>query len=233
MEDEIGHKLFVRLPSGIGLTPTGEIFRDCFRKIIHELENAKTACSSLKEKIFGNIHIAVHPIIGRTAIPLIEEEMGSVNALNLHYKFEHSRDAIQSVTNFDVDFAIVASTFQHADIKKIKLWTENIELYSKSGKMEKTIIANQNMINAEKILKKLKPEKVRWVNDYGVLLSILESNDVMGLLPNTILSKKTSLKSLQRFNPSFEISLIYRTDLEKTASHQWVINTLKKKCQTL
>ncbi len=227
MEEDIGEKLFVRLPSGIRLTPTGEIYQSSFRRIMLELEQAQRASQTLGEEVFGHIRLAAHPIIARTAIPVIEKARDKVPAVDFQYLFQNSMDAIQSVAEYQADFAIVASTFKHGDIKKIKLWSEHIGLYSKSGKSEKVIFANKNMINAERILKKFDKLWVREVNDYDVLLSILQQSSAMGLLPNTLVTEKDSLQCIQKFNPHFDISLIYRTDLQQTAGRRWLIDTLK------
>ncbi len=233
MEEEVGRPLFVRMPTGVALTPTGEVYLSSFRKVVQELEQAQMACETLGEEIFGKINLAVHPILGRTVAPLLESVLADQPAVHLSYQFMNSRSAIEAVTEYRCDFAVVASTFSHSDIKKVKLWEENIELYSASGNFEQTIFVNQTMINAEKILKKFKKHRVRWVNDYDVLMAILENNKVMGLLPNTLKVQNSDLKSLQIFKPSFEISLIFRTDLEKTAAHQWLIQSLKEKCASL
>ncbi len=233
MEEEIGKPLFVRMPTGVALTPSGEIYLSSFRKVVQELEHAKMACDTIGEEVFGKITLAVHPILGRTMAPLLEEALAAHPSLTVDYQFMNSRSAIEAVTEYRSDFAIVASTFRHSDIKKIKLWEENIELYSISGRLEDTIFVNKSMINAEKILKKFKRCHVRWVDDYDVLMAILEGNPVMGLLPNTLKVKNSKLVSLQEFKPSFEISLIFRTDLEKTATRKWIIEALKIQCAKL
>lgn len=233
MEEEIGKPLFVRMTTGVDLTPTGEIYLNTFRRVVQELEQAQMACETLGEKIFGKINLALHPILGRTVAPLLEDVLQDQPSVIVDYLFMDSRAAIEAVTEYRSDFAVVASTFRHSDVKKVKLWEENIELYSKSGKLEDTIFVHKAMINAEKILKKFKKNRVRWVNDYDVLMAILEKNPVMGLLPNTLKVKNSPLISLQQFKPSFEISLIFRTDMEQTAAHRWLIDALKKQCSKL
>jgi DNA-binding transcriptional LysR family regulator len=231
MEDEIGQKLFVRLPTGIGLTPTGEIYRESFQKILNEIEHAKLSAQRLTSEVSGRIKIAVHPIVGQTLAPLLEKQIQKDRSIDVDYLFMTSREAMQEVSEYRTDFAVVASTFSHKDIKKLKLWNERIELFSLSGKEEKVIFANRNMINAERILKKFNKIPIRWVNDYGVLRKILLNGQCMGLLPNTLVNREDSLVSIKHFPPIFEISLIFRTDLEKTGAHHWIIDTLKRECQ--
>ncbi len=228
LEEELGAKLFLRLPRGLKLTEEGAVYQRGFNKIIRELKNTEMNAKGLRDGLHGHYKISVHPILGRHIIPEFEARMSTLSGISIEYSFENSRDAVESVMKFESDIAIVADVKAYPDIVKIKLWDEFIGLYSRDGAERETILYNSLMIHAQRILARYPRCITRKLNDYNVLYSVLKGNNFMGLLPNQVEESVGGLVLIKRFRPNVEISLIFRSDKLRTKGVNKVIALLKE-----
>jgi len=227
LEQELGVKLFYRLPRGLRLTPEGEIVLKYFYRISKELGDLQTQIKSLKTAPAGKFQISLHTVIARKILPQLEKNMTEQQTgLELDYIFQSSREGTQSVLNGEADFALVADARNYPDLVKIKLWSDFMGLFSFDGKLKDTVVYNPQTINANKILSKLKCSHYRSIGDYETISLIIKNTHVMGLLPSSVLSLGEGLKMVKKLYTT-DISLIFRSDSNRSLGFKTTIDLIK------
>lgn len=109
----------------------------------------------------------------------------------------------------DIDFALISHALKFPGLIVRKVANENIVLCGVSGKLEKLLLVNEQMLNLNRILQQIN-YKQRWmVNDYFVLSKLLQENrEIMGLLPESLVVDKPTLKIIQSYKNIGKISAI-------------------------
>jgi hypothetical protein len=226
-EKEFSCKLFYRLPRGLKLTREGEIIITTCRKILKEYEQLSLTIKNIDENIRGKFKFSMHSVLAKNVIPHLEYHLEHEN-LNIQreYLFQSSRIGTLAVLRSEVDFAIVADAKNYPELVKINLWSEFTALYSRDGKTKTTLYYNPEMINALKIITKLKCHSYIEIADYDVLFHTIEKLDVMAILPNSVIERHLKYRLIKKFYAT-DISLIYRADLPKTAAVKKIIQLIK------
>lgn len=226
IEKKLDARLFMRLPRGVKPTKYGEVYLKSYKKILTIMENTEKKVSALKSDYSQSIKISIHPILGDNLIPKIEKELILYPEIRLKYIFMESREGIQDVLNGNVDCAIVADPYDYPDLVKKTLWKEYVALYSKDAKIKETVLYNSKMISANKLLKIINFERSRAIDNYWIIHSLLKNNDFMALLPNSMVKDDDPIERIKKFSPLIEVSLVYRSDQNKTKSFSKVISTI-------
>lgn len=227
IELKLGIKVFYRLPRSLKVTKEGEIYLRTFKNILGLLHNAMNEVDSLQNNLMEQISIGMHPLLGKFLIPRIERNMEEFPSIELQYIFKNSREVIQDVLESKIDFGIVADAKDYPELVIKPLWKEDIGLYSADGKVKEKIFFNPSMISSQKILNKLDCQKVRAIDDYNVLYSILKRSNSMGLLPEPIAESEGKLKLIEMFRPSIGVFLVYRVDKKRSRSVSKVIGVIQ------
>ena len=58
LEDELGVRIFERIPGGVNLTPAGQVVLDHARKVLYEFSSMKTAIDDLRGMKIGHLRIS-------------------------------------------------------------------------------------------------------------------------------------------------------------------------------
>lgn len=75
IEEEVGAKLFERLPRGVQLTPAGHIYLEHCRRIIRELALAKEALDTSEAIPGGHVNLGVPGTCAQTLVPRLVEKL--------------------------------------------------------------------------------------------------------------------------------------------------------------
>ena len=225
-EDKFNTQIFYRFSKELKTTEEGDILLTSFRNIYNEYLLSEQRITDLREGYINQIKIGTHEILGRYFIPKIEAQTKNEKNINLHYTFKNSRNITEDIVNGELDFGIVADPQKYPDLIIRPLWKEYIGLYSKTGKIEDTILYNSNMIFFNKLLRNIEYKNAKVIDDYGIIYSMLKQTNYMGFLPNPIAESESKLKLIEKFKPNIEICLIYNASKLKNSSSKSLIKTI-------
>ncbi len=232
VESGVGFKVFIRASRGLRFTPQGKALFNGITSNRQQLSNLLDEIKNENDEPIGNFTISVHPVIGRFIIPKILSKIDKYSKIKLEFKFETSRMGTELVSNNQIDLAIAAAPLSSPNLVVKKIWKEHIGLYSKDGKIKNKLLYNSNMIDAQKIIRKIAAPSVQEINNYDILYSTLKRSDYMGLLPNPVAQRENKLKTIKSFKPSIEICYVYHAERNKNKAFNILINSIKELAET-
>lgn len=227
IEEEFSCKIFYRLPRGLKQTREGELVIATSKKMLKEYEQLNIALKNIEGNISGKFRFSLHPILAKKIIPNLEYLLENEKLeIQREYFFQSSRLGTTAVLRSEVDFAIVADAKNYPELVKINLWSEFTALYSLDGKTKNTVYYNPEMINVQRIISKLKCKSYIEIADYEVLSQTFQKIDAMVILPSSLVDQHFQHQLIKKFFTT-DISLIYRSDLQKTAAVKKIIQLIK------
>ncbi|WP_338557803.1 LysR substrate-binding domain-containing protein [Acinetobacter sp. KS-LM10] len=109
LEDELGCKLFERIPKGLNLTPEGEIFVIEAKKVKLAIEQAAAAVCKSNQGSLGKIHIGFSGALPSVVLPKLFNQTKKFYPnidFEIHRK-ANSNLVLESVANGDLDAGMV------------------------------------------------------------------------------------------------------------------------------
>jgi len=237
LENEVGVELFIRLKNGLKLSKSGEEFLLRARKLIFQWQDTQNLMNPESGLSSRSYTFAIHPSVALFSLNKFLPKLLRLYP-NLNYNFIHglSREMTQKVINWEADFAIVVNPIKHPDLIIIKLCTDEVSIYYKSGACQK-LIYDQNMAQAKSILKKLNSGNSKIFKSSGeicsenleVVASLVNLKAGYGVLPSRVARKFSTFKKLKNA-PIFkdEICLVYRVEKNKDKIEKEIIKAIKE-----
>lgn len=227
IESTLGQTLFTRMPRGLKLTPSGEIVASSFLAVVDRYDLTLKQIARMKHEFEENIQVGLHPVIGEFAVPKIEKLAGLSVASFVHYHFDTSKKVAELVVEGELDFGIVADAPEYPDLVIKNLWKEHIGLYSRTGETSNMLLVNHDMMYAKKMIGMVDYSILKSINNYGLIADVVACTDAMGLLPN-VKASSCGLNEIRAFAPDVDVSLIFRSDRQKTKIFEDVKSVLLK-----
>lgn len=180
MEEELGVPLFERLPRGVRLSTAGELMIQHIRSQIADMERVRSQIADLSGVRRGHVSI----VCGQAILPhFISEQIALYrkehSAVTFSVKVCDRKEAIEQLTSFDADIAVVFEPFRTAEFHPV-------------GRVEQPLraIMSANHPLAEK-------EKLGWSDllSTPVVLPTV-SNGMRFILDDAMLRKGDELKKI-------------------------------------
>ncbi|MDR3595655.1 LysR family transcriptional regulator [Clostridium sp.] len=201
LESEIGKNLFHRTNKGMKLTTDGEIFLSYAEKVL-------TAFSDMEE-VFS---------ISKNQVRIGATQSISKNYLQNYYFNENvsiftksSSELIQQLKDCTIDFMIVNKEVDNIGFKEIKTMEEKV-LWTKAKRNNNDFFDNKIIISRDidcpyriETLDYLKKNKldnmtVVEVDTIDILISMIENNKAMAILPERTIALNDKLKAIVNLN---------------------------------
>ncbi|MBL1405867.1 MAG: LysR family transcriptional regulator [Rhizobiales bacterium] len=186
LEEELGVKLFQRLPRGVELTKSGEVFYSEISKILNDVEKAILTTQRVERGDQGEIFVGfTSSVISHASTKLaIHNYRNQYTSVSLSLKENGSEKLIKDIAEHKLDIAFVRTNgVQNNNVKIHHLCEEELKLALPLG--HRLLKDDNDFVN----IKDLKDEpfilyrRSSWPGIYDRLISVLDNN---GISPNII-----------------------------------------------
>ncbi len=131
IEEELGVKLFERLPRGVQLTAAGHIYLEHCRRIIREFALAKEALDMAEEIPGGHINLGVPGTCAQTLVPrLVEKLRSNFPKITLHVVEGPSAILHEGLLSGRLQAAVINNPQSHGSIQITPLISELLVVYT-------------------------------------------------------------------------------------------------------
>lgn len=203
LEHELGVFLFERTNRGLVMTNQGKDFYSKAQQL-----KASWAQGFDGTQAFGLFRMSCHPVIGVTYIPRIMKALSvSFPQMDISYAESNSKEISHRVSRGEFELGIAADPSKLNGLILHQIAEEQIILYQAGGDTE-TLVANPQMIQFSRYLKKSKYRKIIEVSDYDIAaLTAIELGCAV-LLPSPVENRYSKLKRIKIVD-RIPISLVY------------------------
>ncbi len=129
IEDEIGHPLFERIPSGVRLNTAGELFVQHIRSQMSDVNRVLSQISDLSGVRRGHISVSSGE---QTISVFLPKEIARYRKRHPGVTFEiwrhNSQKAVDSLINHDTDMAIIFDSLLPSDIQIVATVTQVVQI---------------------------------------------------------------------------------------------------------
>lgn len=233
LEKELGTNLIVRLKNGVKLTKLGEEFLKKAKRLVLNWEEAQNIFHQDSSQIQGEFSIGVHPSVAIYTInPLLNKVFKTYP--NLNFKLIHglSREMLNKVINWEIDFAIVINPIEHPDLVIKELGKDIVTLFKSSKSLDK-LIYDPALLQSQAIRKKLSKLKLEneghiHSGNLEVVRSMTENGLGIGLLPTRVTKAARNIKKIPHA-PEFKdkICLAYRKEKHQNSISEEIIKIFR------
>jgi DNA-binding transcriptional LysR family regulator len=130
LETELDTQLFNRIARQISLTEAGKQLLPKAQELVDQAEELQRYASNLHEDVSGNLSIAIAHHIGLHRMPPILKAFNALHPkVNLDIRFEDSDQACHTLTQGDIEFAVITlpSQLPQSLIKEV-LWQDDLSI---------------------------------------------------------------------------------------------------------
>lgn len=223
LENTVGAELLTRTKKGVFLTEAGQIFFAKSQDLLQSWKDLKNQTSGQDESLKGLIRLGCHVSVALYTLPhFLPEALKDLSQLDFSIEHDFSRKITESVISLKLDLGIVVNPVQHPDLVIKKLCKDEVTFWKTdklNPSLEKVLIADQNLIQVQSLLQKIKKdrqfEKFVSTPSLEVARELAQSGAGVAILPTRVaqMGSKASLKRIANL-PSYqdEICLVYRTE---------------------
>lgn len=230
LEETLNVKLFDRYKTGVQLTGPGQILLSEGRQALDQWDHLKIRILAADEKIEGRYTIGCHPSVGAYFLPgFVPELLASYPRLELQLIHGLSREVLESVISFRVDFGIVMNPVRHPDLVIKPLLQDRVSLWRTAKTMEQTLIYDPQLAQVQVLLKNqaIRKAYVRHLHSASleVIASLTAAGSGVGILPERVAQRYPSLKPVDRSGPFVkdQLCVVYRADRHLTAAGRAIL----------
>lgn len=234
LESELGVELIVRLKNGIQLSKAGEEFLKKVNRLIIAWEDSQKILSDNSKEVRGEFSIGLHPSVALYCLDKFLLEIDREFPL-LNYKISHglSREMVNKVINWELDFGIIINPTNHPDLVITEVAKDTVSLF-KASRSKNKLIYDPALAQSLFILKKLNPTKyglrgeIQTAN-LEVVAKLASAGLGIGLLPTRVANQYKGLREVKG-SPTFRdrLCLVYRKEKHKNYVSKRIINLLKQ-----
>ena len=122
LEDELGEKLFNRIPSGLQLTPAGEVFSRHINLVIQDAKRLSNELDALQGLYRGNVNIVSVESLATELLPnVIEIFQEKYPKVSIGVKILGSQDIPQEIISGKADLGLAFALPKHNELYQIKV----------------------------------------------------------------------------------------------------------------
>lgn len=242
LERYFGVELLVRSKKGVQFTKAGSNLIDHSKDLLDNLNSLKHKIKSSEEMVEGRFSLGVHSSVALNCLSLfIPQILKKYPKLVFDFKHDLSRKIYEEVISYQIDFGIVINATFHHELTMHELYVDEVclcmrkDLYSEPFTFEgKTIYADTNLTQTQKIItdlkkRKFKLENISTSNDLEVVSSLVANGCGIGILPKRVVSRHCKdLVFLDKGFPTYKdkLYLVYRQNFNKTKAREEIINMI-------
>lgn len=233
LEREFGSDLFIRMKNGVQLTKTGEEFFSRAKKLILLWEDSQKIFSDDNDSD-AEFSLGMHPSVALYSLdkflPQVFNKYSGVS-----FKLVHglSREMVNKVISWEIDFAVVINPIQHPDLVIKELGKDVVTLFSVKNPLPK-LIFDPALAQSVFILKNLTKSKVQikghiHSGNLEVIAKLTSRGLGYGLLPSRVAATYPKLKAMDKA-PKFhdKICLVYRKEKHNNQISKDILQAIRE-----
>lgn len=203
LENSLGAKLLQRSKKGVSLTPAGRTLLAHAKNLIQEWENVQAKALASHNDVKGIFSIGCHPSVALYTLPQMLPHLIQQNPeLEIQLIHDLSRKIIDGIIAVNIDIGIVVNPIRHPDLVIKKICEDEVTLWrSEHHYNHDVIIADEDLIQSQHILKKLKktglnPKRFIKSSNLEVVAALTKAGVGVGILPTRVAKHHGALKAL-------------------------------------
>jgi LysR family hydrogen peroxide-inducible transcriptional activator len=130
-EEMLGHPVFERGHARVKLSPFGESLIPVLRDMKQENERIIHLSQSFSGKRDVQLSVGIIPTISAYLVPELFKISESLGRNTLHVYEFHTHELIRKLESRQLDLAILAGPYQQPSFRSVKLFEEELKVYSK------------------------------------------------------------------------------------------------------
>ncbi|AGH95946.1 LysR family transcriptional regulator [Pseudobdellovibrio exovorus] len=232
LEESIQAKLFYRRHKGLTLTSAGQRLLKESNRLLADWEALIAQTKKSQNEMVGRFSLGAHPSVALYAINKALKKIYSEHqGIEIQLEHDLSRVISERVISGEIDFGIVVNPTRHPDLVIQKLATDEVGFWKVSGGLKDVLLCNSHLHQTQSLLKKIKSKKVfsRTItsDSLEVVASLAQAGLGTAILPTRVARFFNKDLELVEGLPVYqdEICFIYRSDLVKTSSSRYLIDT--------
>lgn len=195
LEKSCGTQLFVRHKNGLHATQSAQVLYKAVTAA--QLEYSQVINST--SRVPRTIRIGFSAAIGHSYFSY--KFMNVIQQQNLAPTFtiDSSTALVEKIKSRELDFAMVNTELKFPGLVVKRMQIESLVLCSRSSEITDTLVYHPDTLALEQIIHSIR-YKSRWmVRDYFLILKFLmETNTLMGVLPESMVTKTPDLHILEK-----------------------------------
>ena len=217
LEDNLGVQLFHRSKSGMQLTKYGESFKLKAQALSDLWESCKQQANLEKTEVQGHFRLGVHISVALFTLKYFLPKF-LLSHKNFHLSLTHdlSRNITEQIVVNKLDIGIVVNPIQHPDLVIKVLFTDEVFFWeSPQNKNHDILIADEQLIQTQILLKKNKFKRTVHSSSLEVVLSLVESGAGVGIMPGRVAELSNfKLDKSKKYTQSItdKICLVFRPE---------------------
>jgi DNA-binding transcriptional LysR family regulator len=235
LEELLDSALFVRRRRGLELTHAGNKLLSACQDMMSKWDEIVSETKKSKTEITGRFKMGAHPSVAIFTLPdFIHSIYTAHPKLEIQLMHNLSRVVSEGVISGNIDFGIVVNPVPHPDLVIHKLAYDEVGFWKTAEAADDVLIYDPALMQSQTMIKKIGSKsqfnRALTSDNLEVITHLAKNHCGIAILPSRVV--KTTAPELKRVAtlPHFkdEISFIYRGDLPKSASTEFIINQIKK-----
>jgi DNA-binding transcriptional LysR family regulator len=235
LEEVIGVKLFDRFKTGVQLTAAGRRLLHEGRIAIENWEHLKSAVLASDLEIVGRYSIGCHIAVGIYSLPhFMRTLLDKYPQLEITLVHGLSRDIVESIISFRVDFGLVMNPVRHPDLIIKELCDDKVSIWQSPQSVQNTLIYDPSLSQAQLLIKKLGMKTAYKRHLHSSSLEVIAKLAGAGcgdaILPERVAKQQPNLSLKNKETPfvTDKLYLAYRADRHITAASRVIIDSILK-----
>lgn len=232
LEEAMQTKLFYRRHKGLTLTSAGQRLLKESNRLLADWESLVAQTKKSQNDMVGRFSLGVHPSVALYSLNrALRKVYSDHQGIEIHLEHDLSRIINERVISGEIDFGIVVNPMRHPDLVIHKLATDEVGFWKVSGGIKDVLICNSHLHQTQSLLKKIKSKNIfsRTLTSESleVVASLAQAGLGTAILPQRVARFFTRDLELVATLPVYqdEICFIYRSDIVKTSSSRYLIDT--------
>ena len=234
LEESFGVVLLDRYKTGVRLTTAGQRLREEGHKTLENFDRLKELVVGSNSLIEGQYSIGCHPSVALYTLPHFLKDLMSTNP-GLSFRLVHglSREVLEEVVSFKVDFGIVINPVRHPNLVIKELARDRVGFWVAANGVKDTLIYDPSLNQTQSLLQKMKKLSFKRTIESAnleVIAELAESGCGAAILPGRVAKRFPKLRKLESHLSEVEdvLCLVYRSDRQKSAAAKLIIETIRE-----
>ena len=201
LETAVGVPLFIRIKTGVKLTPAGKQLLARARQLLQSWDHVRIEAVSAHDEIKGKFTLGCHVSVGLHVLSdILSDLLLKYPNLTVNLQHDISRKILSAVINLTLDVGIVINPIRHPDLILHKLYDDKTTFWTTNNRPTKNqqldseqlvIICDESLTQTEWLLKKLHKMQVKQYrllnsSSFELTANLVAAGAGIGIIPNSI-----------------------------------------------
>ncbi len=237
LERRFACELLVRSRTGVQLTREGRLLASRARALLLSWETLEAAVKKQAEEPTGAWRLGCHLTVALNWLPsVVPSLLRRWPRLELELTHDLSRHITEEVVSHRLDFGIVVNPVRHADLVVKELSHDVFTLWSRSARLDDTVLLDPELLQARHVLSALEKRGIRFQrqvtsSSLEVLARLAVEGAGTAILPRHLAQRmRPRLRRPQGAWPEFRdsVCLVYRADVQRSAAAKALADALRR-----